>query len=118
MKTIDSYLADVPEPQRAMLQHIREVAKKLIPDCQETISYGIPTLKYKGTYVIYFAAFKDHMSLFPGPRTDAVKDKLKDFKMAKGTIQFTLEKPVPDAIIKELVKMRLAEIDAGKGGYK
>lgn len=112
MNPIDEYLTRVPKEQRAALERIRTIAKKLIPDVEEVISYGIPTLKYKGKYVIYFAAFKDHMSLFPGPRTDTVKNKLEagNFKMAKGTIQFTLDKPVPEDIIKQLVKERLAEL--------
>lgn len=115
--TIDSYLANVPPPEREALERIRHIARKMIPNAEEVISYGIPTMKYKGTFVIYFAAFKNHMSLFPGPRTAGVQEKLKDFKTAKGTIQFTLAKPVPEGIIKELIRDRLTEIDQGKRGY-
>lgn len=110
MSPIDNYLKNVTPEQRKALKHVRDIALTLVPEPQEVISYGVPTIKYKGTYVIYFAAYKNHMSLYPGAPLD-LKEKLKGFKMAKGTIQFTHDKPVPDDIIKELVKRRVADID-------
>jgi len=112
MNPIDKYLADTPADQRAALERVRTIAKKHIPEVEEGISYGLPTLKYKGKYVIYFGAFKNHLSLFPGPRTDTVKKMLDagKFKMAKGTIQFTPDNPVPEDVIKELVQARVKEL--------
>lgn len=110
MSAIDDYLKDVTPPQREALERVRKIATKLIPEVEEVISYGIPTLKYKGKYVIYFAAFKNHMSVFPGA---ALTSKYKEmgYKTGKGTIQFTEDKPLPEAIIKELVKTRLEMIN-------
>ncbi len=110
MIVIDEYLESTTPSQRAELEKIRQLVKQMVPDAEEVISYGIPTLKYKGKYLIHFAAFKNHMSVFPGPRTEAIKDKLEGYKLGKGTIQFTEDKPLPESIIKELVRSRLAEI--------
>ncbi len=112
MSVIDDYLAhNANQSQRHVLNHIREYASSLIPDVEETISYGIPTLKYKGKYVIYFAAFKDHMSVFPGAAmTEDLSSQLKGYKIAKGTIQFTEDKLLPDSIIEQIVTTRVNQL--------
>lgn len=112
MSSIDEYLdKHATAPQRTILEGIRKIANQLVPDGEETISYGIPTIKYKGKYVIYFAAFKDHMSVYPGPRNnEALQKKLEKFKVSKGTLHFTEKNPIPESLIKELVKNRLAEL--------
>jgi len=114
MSAIDDYLKkNASTTQIKHLEKIRTLANKLVPDAEETISYGIPTIKYKGKYVIYFAAFKGHMSVYP-VLNPAIRDKLKGFKMSKGTIQFTEDKPIPQAIVKEMIQLRLKEITEGK----
>ncbi len=114
MSVIDDYLKTAKPDQLAALQRVRKIIVAATPDAEETIGYGMPVIKYKGKYVMGFCGFKDHMSLFPGSEGIAeLKDKLKDFKVAKGTIQFTVDKPVPEDIIVELVKIRLKDI-AGK----
>ncbi len=86
-------------------------AQSLVPEPELTISYGMPTVKYKKKYVIYFGAFKNHMSVFPGAAmTQTLTNKLDGYTLGKGTIQFTEAKPVPDAIIKEIVEARLRQI--------
>jgi uncharacterized protein YdhG (YjbR/CyaY superfamily) len=92
MTVIDEYLEKVSLPQRAELARVRQIVKQVVPDAEETISYGMPTLKYNNQYLIYFAAFKDHMSIFPG------------------TIRFTADNPVPESTIKAIVINRLAII--------
>lgn len=115
MTPIDKYLQDVTPSQRKELERIRKIAKKIVPDAEETISYGVPTLKYKGTYLLYFAAFKNHMSVFPGGEiVGDLKEKLKGYKLAKGTVQFTEDNPLPERIIKEIVQYRLDIIDRTK----
>lgn len=109
MSVIDEYLDKVSPAQRAELGRIRKLVKKLVPEAEEAISYGIPAFKLRGKYLIFFAAFKNHMSVFPGAPI-GLKDKLKGYKLRKGTIQFTVEKPLPESIIKEIVRSRLAEI--------
>ncbi len=109
--TIEEYLKNVTLAQKAEFARIRKIVKRTVPEVEETISYGIPTFKYKGKYLLYFGAFKNHMSLFPGSYLiDSMKDKLKGFKVAKGTIQFTEDKTVPESIIKEIIQKRQAEI--------
>jgi uncharacterized protein YdhG (YjbR/CyaY superfamily) len=117
MTPIDAYLEKVDPDKRAVLEHIRKLVKTMVPEVEEVISYGIPTLKYKGTYLIYFAAFKNHMSVFPGAPL-RLKPQLEGYKLGKGTIQFTVDKPLPDSIIKELVNSRLDDITKGKKAYK
>src|SRR5687768_7626930 len=116
MATIDEYLKHVTPPQKTEFERIRKIVKSLVPESEETITYGIPTFKYKGKYLIYFGAFKNHMSIFPGAPL-SLKQKLKGYKLLKGTIQFTEENPLPASIIRELVKNRLTEISAGKKNY-
>ena len=112
MSAIDTYLKNIPVGQRAELERIRVIIKKAVPDAEECISYGMPAFKYKKKYLIGYAAFTHHMSLFPAANPVAVmKDKLQDFKLSKGTIQFTLDHPISDSIIQELVAIRIRDIE-------
>lgn len=114
MSAIDDYLDKVPLPQRIELERIRVVVKDVVPDAVESISYGMPAFKYKDKPLVYFAAFKNHLSLFPtsGP-TEALKEQLKDFTVSKGTIQFTTDKPIPESLIREILQVRLDHIRQG-----
>lgn len=114
-KTVDEYLAGVPEPARSTLKKLRNVIRSAVPpEATETISYGIPTFKYKGS-LMWFAAFSDHCSLFP---TAAViqefKNELKAFQISKGTIRFPMDKPLPAALLKKMVKARVAQVEHKK----
>ena len=80
----------------------------------ETISYGIPAYKYKGV-LVWFGAFANHCSLFPtGSVIDAFKDELKGFTMTKGSIHFPTDKPLPSALVRKMVKMRVAQVESKK----
>ena len=108
-KNVDEYLAGVPEPARSTLEKVRAVIRSVVPpEATEVISYRIPMFKYKGM-LVGFAAFSSHCSLFPGALPEAFKDELKQYRTAKGTIQFPVDKPLPAALIKKLVKARIAE---------
>lgn len=109
MSEVDEYLKKVDPAQRKELERIRKIVKKIAPDAEEVISYRVPTFKYNKKPLLYYAAFKNHMSLFPGAPL-RLKDKLEGYKLRKGTIQFTVEKPLPESLIKEIVHSRLAEI--------
>lgn len=111
MLTVDEYLTQASPSQRAELERIRAFVKQLVPDAEETISYGLPALKYKGKPLVYFGAFKNHMSLFPtaGP-TETLKDKLSGYFVSKGTIQFTEDNPLPDSLLEEIILERLDTI--------
>ena len=110
-KNVDEYLAGVPEPARGTLKHLRTVIRSVVPkETTEVISYGIPMFKYKGMLVGY-AAFAKHCSLFPTGSgvIEKYAKELKAFSTNKGTIRFTTEKPLPDALVKKIVKTRVAE---------
>jgi uncharacterized protein YdhG (YjbR/CyaY superfamily) len=113
--TVDEYLAGVPEPARSTLNRVRATIRSAVPSqATETISYRIPAFNYKGP-LLWFAAFKDHCSLFPGASViEAFKSELKDFRTSKGTIHFPLDKPPSDALLKKLVKARIAESEGKK----
>lgn len=113
MSVINDYLSKIKEPQKSALQHISDVISQVAPDATEAISYGMPGYKYKGKYLITFAAFKNHLSIFPGAHAiEALQNDLSEFKQSKGTVQFTVEKPIPDAVLKKIVKVRIDDINA------
>lgn len=108
---VDKYLAGVPEPARGTLNRVRAAIRSAAPpEATEAISYRIPTFKYKGP-LLGFAAFSNHCSLFPmSPAViEAFKNELRDFDTSKGTIRFSVDKPLPAALVKKLVKARIAE---------
>jgi uncharacterized protein YdhG (YjbR/CyaY superfamily) len=109
-KNVDEYLAGVPEPARGTLNKIRAAIRSAVPpEATEGISYGIPTFNYKGP-LVWFAAFSKHCSLFPSAAViEAFKDELKGFSTSKGTIHFPTDKPLPTALVKNLVKARIAQ---------
>lgn len=114
-KSIDEYLSNVQPQQRAELERIRALVKQLVPSAEETMSYGMPTLKYKNRALVYFTASKKHMSFFPSSwAIEELKDKLTGYKTSQHAIQFTLENPLPDALIEELVLNHVRDIDADR----
>lgn len=111
MSVVDDYLIKVDAPQRAALERVRAIVKQAVPEAEEVISYGMPGFKYKKKYLFGYAEFKDHLSLFPtATPVEALKEKLGGFELSKGTVQFTVEHPVPEDIIKELVSVRVNAI--------
>jgi uncharacterized protein YdhG (YjbR/CyaY superfamily) len=112
-KNIDEYLVAVPEPARSTLSKVRAAIRAAAPrEATETISYGIPAFRYKGV-LVWFAAFSNHCSLFPTAAViEACKKELKRFSISKGTVQFPIDKPLPAALIKRLVKLRVAQIES------
>jgi uncharacterized protein YdhG (YjbR/CyaY superfamily) len=115
-KDIDEYLARVPEPGRTTLSKVRASIRSAVPrEATEAISYGMPTFKYKGS-LLAFGAFKNHCSLFPMSLAvvAAFKKELKDFPTSKGTIHFPLDKPLPAALLKKIVKARIAQNEERK----
>jgi uncharacterized protein YdhG (YjbR/CyaY superfamily) len=98
------------------LNTIRATIRSAVPSqATEGISYGIPVFKYKGA-LVWFAAFSKHCSFFPGSLAviAAFKDELKDYQTSKGTIRFPVDKPLPAALVRKLVKARIAENERRK----
>ena len=114
-KNVDEYLAGVPEPARSTLNKMRAAIRSAVPpEAAETISYGMPAFKHKAV-LVWFAAFSKHCSLFPGSSViEAFKNELKGFSTSKGTIHFPTDKPLPTALIKKLVKARVAQNESKK----
>ena len=109
VQSVDDYLAALPEEARATLEKLRKVVKAAVPKATEVISYQMPMYKHHGM-LVGFAAFKDHCSFFPGAHPIAThKDELKAYETSKGTIRFPIGKPLPAALVKKLVKTRVAE---------
>jgi uncharacterized protein YdhG (YjbR/CyaY superfamily) len=110
-KTVEEYLAKVPEPQRTTLKKVRAVVQSVLPpEATEVISYRIPCVRYKGMLLGY-AAFVDHCSLFGMSSTllGPLKKELKSYSTSKGTIRFAVDKPLPATLIRKLVKSAIAE---------
>jgi uncharacterized protein YdhG (YjbR/CyaY superfamily) len=114
-KTVEAYLADVPEPALSALTKIREAIRSVVPsEATETISYRIPAFRHKKV-LVWYAAFSDHCSLFPTASViETFKKELKGYSTSKGTIHFPLDKAVPTALIKKLVKARVAQSEGKK----
>lgn len=112
--TIDEYLAGVAEPALATLQAMRRAILAAAPaGTVETISYGMPTFKYNKKSFAGFAAFKAHCSYFPmgGGLLEEFAEELKGYAISKGTIRFPMDKPLPAALVKKLVKARIAAFE-------
>ena len=110
-KSVDEYLAGVPEPARSTLNRVRAAIRAAVPpEATEAISYRMPTFRYKGP-LLGFAAFANHCGLYPmSPAViEAFQDELKGFHTSKGTIRFPVDKPLPAALVKRLVKARIAQ---------
>ncbi len=104
---MEIYLAGIPsEAARRSLEKLRDIIKSEVPEARETFSYGMPGFKLdKNT--IWFAAFKNHCSLFPGSDIAPFLDRLTGFKTSKGTIQFQPDNPLPEPLVREIVRLRL-----------
>ena len=115
-KDVDEYLAGVPEPARSTLIKVRAAIRSAMPaEATETISYQMPAFKYKGRPLLWFAAFSNHCSLFPTASViEAIKNELKGFSISKGTIQFPVDKPLSAALLKKMVKLRIAQNERKK----
>ncbi len=112
-KTVDDYLARVPEPARTTLEKLRKIIKPAAPKAEETITWSMPMFKYYGN-LVGFAAFKKHISLFPmgSELIVKMKNELKKYETTKGSIHFPLDKPLPVTLIKKIVKARIKENEA------
>ena len=114
-KDIDAYLAAVPPDVRAALERLRRIIKSAAPKATETISWQMPSFKHQGL-LVGFAAFKAHCSFFPMSSTViAAHEKLLErYATSKGTIRFTVDQPLPAALVKKIVKARIAENESRK----
>jgi uncharacterized protein YdhG (YjbR/CyaY superfamily) len=108
MSEVDAYLANVNPDQRQELEHIRQLVKRIAPQAQEVISYGMPGFKLNGHYLLGYAAFKNHLSFFPTSEpVEVFRDQLKSYTCSRGTIQFTSTNRLPDQLITDIILFRV-----------
>lgn len=109
-KTVAQYIAQLPPAVRPTFRQLRAAVRSAAPGAAETISYRIPAIRHKGKVLVWFAAFSDHCSLFPTAAVVAAfKNDLKGFPYSKGTVHFPLDRPLPVAVIRRMVKARVAQ---------
>ena len=108
--TIDEYLASVSDDKRPALEKLRNTIRSIAPKAEECISYGIPAFRLNGM-LVGFGATSKHCALYlmSGTIVEAFRDDLRDYDTSKGTIRFQAEQPLPVALVKELVRARIAE---------
>jgi uncharacterized protein YdhG (YjbR/CyaY superfamily) len=114
---IDAYLATLPPDQHKALQRLRVQIARLVPGAVETISYGMPAFQLEGHAVVWFAGWKAHCSIYPVTDTFLQEhaDALKGYERTKGSLHFTPDAPLPEALVEQLVRARLADLQAGLG---
>lgn len=109
-RDIDEYIAGFPKDVQEKLEKIRMTIKNVVPEAEETISYKMPTFNLKGKYLIYFAAHKKHIALYPAPiGIEEFKEEIAPYESGRGTLQFPLDKPIPFSLIRKIVKYRAKE---------
>ena len=107
--TIDEYIATFTKDIQGILKALRQAIRESAPKAEETISYQMPAFRLNGI-LVYFAAFRDHISFFPtSSGVVAFKKELSQYEISKGTIRFPLDKPIPLDLVKEIVKYRVKE---------
>jgi uncharacterized protein YdhG (YjbR/CyaY superfamily) len=112
MTAVDDYFAGLGAADRAAFERIRALAEESAPEAEQGTSYGMAALRHQGRPLLGFKASKDHLAVFPfsPAAVDAVRDRLAGFSLSKGTIRFTADKPLPDDVVRDLVRHRLSEI--------
>ncbi len=113
MSELTDYLAELPEPQRTVISAVYDRARELVPAAEDGIGYGMPALRYRGKPLLSVMSAKNHIGLYPfsPPALDTVRDKLDGYSLSKGTVRFTVEKPLPPDVLDRLIEARVAEID-------
>ena len=114
MTVIDDYLKNIEPEKRKQLERIRKIAKQIIPDAEEVISYGMPTLRYKGKSFLGFDTHTNHIGIYPFGSSEITifKDKLNElkYKFSTGAIRVPYNNPIPESLLKEIIKHRVKRI--------
>ncbi len=110
-QTIDEYISTFPKNVQIILKKLRLTIRKEIPNAEETISYQIPTFKMNGKYIIYFAAWKNHIALYPiHTGVESLKKELAKYQGSKSSVHFPLDKPLPLTLVRKIVKLKAKEL--------
>lgn len=115
-KEVDQFLADLPEEVRSSLEQLRRKIQAAAPDATEKISYGVPSFNYQGRPLVSFGAGKNHLAFYvQSPAVmEAHADELEGYDTSKGTVRFTVDRPLPEALVEKLVEARMQETDAAR----
>src|SRR5438270_1980195 len=108
-KSHDDYLAAVTEDKRPALQKLRKAIKSAAPKAEECISYQVPAFRLNGKFLVAYGAATNHCALYPGSTVKALKEEMKGYDNSKGTISFPANKPLPSALVRKLVKLRIEQ---------
>ena len=109
-QSMDEYIASFPEDVQKTLEELRATIKSAAPEAEETISYNIPTFTLNGKYLIYFAGWKHHISIYPIPTgSESFNKQVAKYAEGKGTLKFPIDKPLPLKLITKIVKLKIAE---------
>ncbi len=115
VKNVDEYIASSPKEIQVKLKKIREIIKEFAPDAEEKIGYGMPGYKLEGRPLVYFAAFKSHIGLYP--TSSVIEDTIPEvfkYRTGKGTLQFSTNEPLPISLIRKVIEFRVNENLEGK----
>ena len=113
-ETVDQYLARLPQNVRPAVEELRRIIRKAAPSSEEVISYNMPAVR-QGGILVYYAAFKEHIGLYPTASPIRVfKKELARYKTSKGAIQFPMGKRIPGALVQKIVKFRIREAEGRK----
>lgn len=113
MSELSDYLADLPEPERTAISAVYDRARELVPEAVDGVGYGMPALRYRGKPLLSVMNAKGHIGLYPfSPAAlDTVRDELAGFSLAKGTVRFSAEHPIPVEVLGRLIAARVTEIE-------
>jgi uncharacterized protein YdhG (YjbR/CyaY superfamily) len=114
-KTHGEYLAGVSADKRAALQKLRKAIRAAAPKAEECISYQIPAFRLNGKFLVAYGVGANHCAFYPGSTLQALKVELKNYDTGKGTIRFPPNKPLPAALVRKLVRLRIAQNTAEIG---
>jgi len=107
---IDEYIASFPGKTQERMSLIRALLKEIAPQGEEAIAYDMAAMKLNGSYIAYYAGFKNHIGLYPGPpRIPEFDEVFKNYKTGKGSVQFPLDRPMPRELIKRILAYNLRE---------
>jgi len=110
-ESVDKYISSFPDEVRKVLNKLRKLIRETVPDAEESMSYGMPGYKLNKKPLVYFAGWKDHISLYPTPNgMEAFEKELAPYKSGKGTAHFDLKKSIPYDLIERIVKFRIEEV--------
>lgn len=113
-RTVAEYLAAVPAKQRAALRRLRKYILAAAPGAEDCISYRMPAVRYRGKVLVWYGASASHCAFYPGGLVKEFAAELAKFSTSKGTVRFQPEAPLPAALIRKLVKARIARTAPAK----